>query len=496
MTRLKNALDGLASRGRPRGATDVFAESTSGADATAGPVLAQRRPVAVFAGAFAGVLVVGVVVAVMMSGGERVGQVGSPSATTPTGSACLAPPAQATGTEGAAFIMTVRPGGVTAGSSASLVLGAFEGDLAGYVTGLATTWQCWDGSGWVDMYMLVKGIAGFTPAVAAVGSATEGIGFDLPLEASILIPDVGPGIYRVFESVATDDGMRDSWTFVEVFDPGSPPIATTVPDKTTLPPTSPGPGPTVPQGAELPWYDFIPGSVQLAWRSTATGTELCWRTVDGEECVDDDFRAPEVLVIPDGSQVVAISRRPLSGLMPDRVILELSNGDTLDAAPLYQGPGVDLIYAFGNPIPDGVTAVSGRTADWPAPSCQTPPASALDMSGSTFDMRVSSSPTRAGQIIELFIGRGREDNITGVPTSWQCWDGSDWINTHVGTKVSRGTAEDPEVYRIESSPGWFAIGIGVPETFRIRVPDLPPGTYRIADYVGTELGWVIVEIED
>lgn len=495
MSRLRGSLDGLASRGRPRGAGDVFAGATE-ADTTARPTETRVRPWLAFAAAFGGVLMLGLVMASLMSAGERAGQVGSPSATTPTGAACLAPPAEATGTEGVAFNLSVSPSGVTAGSLANLVLRVFEGDLAGYVTGLATAWQCWDGSGWVDMYMLVKGTAGYTPTVAAVGSATEGIGFNLPLEASILIPDVGPGIYRVLESVATDDGMQDSWTFVEVFDPESLPIATTVPDKATLPPTSPGPGPTVPQGAELSWYDFIPGSVQLAWRSTATGTELCWRTVDGEDCVDDDFRAPEVVVIPDGAQLVAISRRPLSGLMPDRVILELSNGDTMDAAPLYQGPGVELIYSFSSPPPEGVTVVSARTADWPAPSCQTAPSSNLDVSGSAFDMRVSSSPARAGQIIELFIGRGREDNITGIPTLWQCWDGTDWINTHVGTKVSRATSGDPEVYRVESSPRFAAIGIGVPDTFRIRVPDLPPGTYRIEDYVGSERGWVIVEIED
>jgi hypothetical protein len=233
MTRLNRSLEDLASRGRPRGASDVFAGATSGADATAGPIDPVVRPWMAFAAAFGGVLMVGLVMAVVMSGGERAGQVGSPSATTPTGAPCLAPPVEATGTEGASFFVDVKPAEVTAGSLANLTLAVFEGDPAGFVTGLDTAWQCWDGSEWVDIFQLLKGTAGYAPGVAEPGSGIDAIGLILPLEASILIPDVGPGIYRVFESAAGDDGMRASWTFVEVFDPASSPTTTIEPTTTT-----------------------------------------------------------------------------------------------------------------------------------------------------------------------------------------------------------------------------------------------------------------------
>ncbi len=496
MTRLNRSLEDLASRGRPRGASDVFAGATFGLDGTAGPVEPRVRPLMAFAAAFGGVLMVGLVMAVVMSGGERAGQVGSPSATTPTGAPCLAPPVEATGTEGASFFVDVKPAEVTAGSLANLTLAVFEGDPAGFVSGLDTAWQCWDGSEWVDIFQLLKGTAGYAPGVAEPGSGIDAIGLILPLEASILIPDVGPGIYRVFESAAGDDGMRDSWTFVQVVDPETSVTTTTAPEMTTLPPGNATPV-TVPQGADLIWYDFIPGTVQLAWRSTAGGTEMCWRTIAGEDCVDDDFRAPEVVIIagPD-HQPIVLTRPPFAGKAPERIALDLSDGTTIDAAPLYPGQGVALLWALADRLPQGVSVVGARTANWPAPSCQTPPSSALDVSDSAFEMWVSSGPAHGGQIIELFMAPSRQGNITGISTLWQCWDGSTWISTHVGSKVSRETSGDPQIYQIESNPAFPAVGVGLPDTFRIRVPDLPPGTYRIEDYVGTETGWVIVQIEN
>jgi hypothetical protein len=470
MTRLKRSLDGLASRGRPRGAMDVFAEASNGADTSASPIKAQDRPWTAFVAAFGGVLVLGVLAAILLPGSPF-----NPSSEGPT-----------LISEDEVILLVGVPSDTGDGAMiyGQLIVG--EGGCLAVTRAEAGTFLLVFPAGSV----LVPGAA--TPTVSVPGSdnisvgqfVTGGGGYASATVNNPQIPEIPA------DCAAPGSEVAIAWTI------RPEPTTTTVPQMATLPSTSPGPGPTVPQGAELSWYDFIPGSVQLAWRSTATGTELCWRTVVAEHCVDDDFRAPEVVVIPHGSQLVVISRRPLSGLMPDRAILELSNGDTMNAAPLYQGPGVDLVYAYSNPIPEGVTVVSARTADWPAPSCQTPPSSALNVSGSAFDMAVSTSPARAGQIIELSVARSRQDNITGIPTFWQCWDGSDWINTHVGTKMSRDSAWDPEVYRIESGPAFALPGIIVPDTFRIRVPDLPPGTYRIEDYVGTELGWVIVEIED
>src|SRR5690606_12993266 len=67
MSRLDRSLDELASRGRPRGALDIFA--AAGAET---PVLTPdkpkvTRPWAAFAGGFAGVLVIGIVASLVLS---------------------------------------------------------------------------------------------------------------------------------------------------------------------------------------------------------------------------------------------------------------------------------------------------------------------------------------------------------------------------------------------------------------------------------------------
>jgi hypothetical protein len=314
-------------------------------------------------------LMVGLLMAVVMSGGERAGQVGSPMATTPTGAACLAPPSEATGTEGVSFIVEVNPAEVTAGRLANLTLAGFEGDSTGFVTGLDTAWQCWDGSEWVDIFQLLKGTAGYAPGVAEPGSGIDAIGLILPVEASIRIPDVGPGIYRVFESAAGDDGMRDSWTFVEVVDSdSSPPTTTAGPDATTPP-------------------------------------------------------APE--------------------------------------------------------------------------SCQAPPLEALGLPPPIFDFFGPGGQLTRGQLAEIFVGPSATHDLVGNPVIWQCWNGSEWINTHAGAMA---TAEQPgpqpSVYRWESQPRWASIGMPVPDTFRIRVPDLPDGIYRIEVSVRPDSGWAIVVIGD
>lgn len=466
MTRMRRSLDELASRGQPRGANHVLTDAMGAADATARPIERQARSWQAFAGAFGGILVVGVLLATLLPDG-RPGPFGSgPHATSQDGVILLVAGSTSGGDDALIYgQLVVGQGGCLAVSWADA--GTFPlvfPSGSQFVPGAQVPTVSVPGSGNVSIGQWVIGGGGYHSNLTALSNVPE-----IPAECA------PPGTE-----------VAIAWTI------RPEPTSTTLWIDVTLPPTSPTPM-TVPQGAALHWYDFLPGTIQMAWRSTDTGTEMCWRTVDDEQCVDDDFRAPEVVIIPHGRQVVVVTRPPLTGTLPERVILELSNGDTMDVAPLYQAPGLDLHRGLSRGLPDGVAVVSARTADWPELSCRRPPASALRVSGSAFELSVSPNRARAGGIIELFVGDGM-GGLTGTATYWQCWDGSTWLTTHVSAKTSLDSSMDPQVWRIESDPVFGLAGIPVPDTLRIRVPDLPPGTYRIEDQVGATTGWVIVEI--
>jgi hypothetical protein len=68
--------------------------------------------------------------------------------------------------------------------------------------------------------------------------------------------------------------------------------------------------------------------------------------------------------------------------------------------------------------------------------------------------------------------------------AWECWNGSEWVQTHLpehGRDLSApGTVVDQE----PGVPGTMpAVGYGVPDTFTITVPDVPPGWYQLREVV-------------
>ena len=73
----------------------------------------------------------------------------------------------------------------------------------GAMVGLDAIWQCWDGSRWIDTYQLVRAVHPFVAQAIRLepGATTviEDLGVPLPSNAEILIPDVPPGIYRIWD---------------------------------------------------------------------------------------------------------------------------------------------------------------------------------------------------------------------------------------------------------------------------------------------------------
>lgn len=123
----------------------------------------------------------------------------------------------------------------------------------------------------------------------------------------------------------------------------------------TLPPSDNVPM-TVPAGSDLSYYSYLP-DLHLGWRATEDGnTDLCWKTVSDDGCESDLFYAPDTIVIPNGNQVIVLTRPALGGDTPAEAVVTFSNGETANEA--FTTPsGIAIAFARVE-VPDGVTVTS------------------------------------------------------------------------------------------------------------------------------------------
>src|SRR5690606_21356789 len=117
---------------------------------------------------------------------------------------------------------------------------------------------------------------------------------------------------------------------------------------------------TVPAGAGLSYYTYLP-DLHLAWQETEDGgTDICWKTPEAEGCQSDLFYAPDTIIVPNASQVIVLTRPALGGDNPGEAVVELSNGQTV--TEVFTTPsGIAIAYARID-IPDGVTALSATAS--------------------------------------------------------------------------------------------------------------------------------------
>ena len=131
-------------------------------------------------------------------------------------------------------------------------------------------------------------------------------------------------------------------------------------------------------------------------------------------------------------------------------------------------------------------------------SCQDPPAEELSAE-SALDIVVTPNPAASGMEASLSVsGDGlAADAVTGAGAFWQCWNGSQWVDTHHMVKGESAT------YRTRAvTPGATvtipAVGYLLPSSRAILIPDVPPGTYRIVDSVAVDgavmTGFVLVQV--
>lgn len=148
-----------------------------------------------------------------------------------------------------------------------------------------------------------------------------------------------------------------------------------------------------------------------------------------------------------------------------------------------------------------VTSCAGSTsATETGVACAEPPSSELEQT-SELALLVEPNPVAAGTTARLSMELDGlpADAIVGAGVEWQCWNGSDWVPTH---QIIRAFNDfDPST--IEVAPGAtttvVAIGLSIPNSYEIIIPNVVPGTYRIADKAivsGAEVsGFVLVEVD-
>lgn len=131
--------------------------------------------------------------------------------------------------------------------------------------------------------------------------------------------------------------------------------------------------------------------------------------------------------------------------------------------------------------------------------CEEPPEEQVEAS-SPVEMTLEPGPVMSRQVAQLVVvGAGFSDEATiSVDALWQCWDGSDWVTTHI---VYRGFG-DNQGETIPVNPDFQIqvpdIALWLDHEYAIGVPQVEPGTYRIEDEAldaGEAVsGFVIVEV--
>ena len=116
-------------------------------------------------------------------------------------------------------------------------------------------------------------------------------------------------------------------------------------------------------------------------------------------------------------------------------------------------------------------------------TCVEPPAIEVT-ADSDLVLAVEPNPVETGGEAKLTLERGglSAHSVAGAGVLWQCWtEESGWVDTHVIVRGFNATAM--RTIEIEEGSETFVelVGLGVPNSYRILIPDVSPGTYRIVD---------------
>lgn len=147
-------------------------------------------------------------------------------------------------------------------------------------------------------------------------------------------------------------------------------------------------------------------------------------------------------------------------------------------------------------------AAVGACTSGGADECTDPPEDELLTDDSAFEVTVEPNPVVAEAEATLSVSPSEEtprDFIGGLGADWECWNGSEWVQTHTLVRGANGPAAVVDL----STDATIAIpdlGLQVPNSHPIVIPDVAPGTYRLTDrLIGNEsdlIGYEIVEVTE
>lgn len=118
--------------------------------------------------------------------------------------------------------------------------------------------------------------------------------------------------------------------------------------------------------------------------------------------------------------------------------------------------------------------------------CTDPPASELEFD-SEFDISLDPNTVGPGDGATLsvdFEGQSPGDYIGGAGMSWEWWNGDKWVKTHILVRAFNESTQ-PSVIDLSTGEdvGVPDIGLTVPNSYEVLIPQVAPGTYRIADRI-------------
>jgi hypothetical protein len=133
-------------------------------------------------------------------------------------------------------------------------------------------------------------------------------------------------------------------------------------------------------------------------------------------------------------------------------------------------------------------------------ACIEPPASEVRVL-SDLVLAVEPNPVETGGEATLTLERGdlSAHSVAGAGVLWQCWtEQSGWVDTHVIVRGFTAGAMRTDEIEMDSAVFVELIGLDIPNSYRILIPDVSPGTYRIVDRVNENrneiTGFVIVVV--
>lgn len=146
------------------------------------------------------------------------------------------------------------------------------------------------------------------------------------------------------------------------------------------------------------------------------------------------------------------------------------------------------------------SSATGSTTTGPGDVvCEQPPAAEIEAT-STLQMTVEPNPARPREVASLSVSSEGlpEEALAGIDAGWQCWDGTQWVTTHV---IYRGLGDNPG-QTIELTPDFQirvpSIGLALDQGHPIVIPAVGPGLYRIEDEIIVDAeavpGFAFVEV--